>query len=111
MLFISYSCRPYNLIWFSRSLQQHLLLQPSQGVSWHGGYKRPPLFESDTRQQSAHYRKWTKPSHREARVRYDFIMKDANKNSRKRFLLTGPSKVKYGAYFLINARHIINAHH
>ena len=85
--------RPYYYIWFSRSLQQHLLLQPSPGVSWHGGYKRPPLFEMDSRQQSAHYRKWTKPSLREVRSQYDSIMKEANKHSRKRFLLTGPSQV------------------
>lgn len=26
-------------------------------------------------------------------MQYDFIMKEANKNSRKRFLLTGPSQV------------------
>ena len=92
MLMTFYS-RPYYYIWSCRSTQQHLILQPSPGVSWHGGHKRPPLFEPDMRQQSAHYRKWTKPALREVRNQYDGIMKEANKSSRRRFMLIGSPQV------------------
>lgn len=85
--------RQYFHIWSSRSPQTHLLLPPSPGVDWHGGHRRPPLFDPDPQQQSAYYRKWSKPAEKEVKVALDGLTKESSKGSRRRYLLTGPSQV------------------
>ncbi len=94
--------RPYFHIWSSRSPQQLLLLPPCPGVDWHGGHKRPPLFDPDPHQQSAHYRKWSKPRVREVKAELDTLAKEASQSPWRRFLLTGPPQVRSHTFIPIH---------
>ena len=85
--------RQYFHIWSSRSSHAYLLLPPAPRVDWHGGHRRPPLCDPDTQQQSAYYRKWSKPADKEVKTLLDGLSKEASRGSRRRYLLTGPPQV------------------
>ena len=90
---VCFLSRQYFHLWKSPGMSNSsVLLPPGDGVMWQNNQKRPPLV--DLSHQSGYYRMWSKPFLKGVRVSIDNAMKDFAAGSKRRFLLTGPAKVR-----------------